>query len=351
MIPMHGLKVGYHAAIFVMMACLSGSIALSNATAQDFYANKTITFSTHTGPGGEYDAYLRLISRFMGKYIPGNPSIIVMNQPGAGGLLAVNYAAKLAPQDGTFGTLVANGLLLFQALGQPGLEVSLGDFKWIGNFSASNGITVAMNTSGVRTIEEAKERPVIIGSTGAGSISDLLPEVYNALVGTKFKVVLGYEGTSMMVLAMRRGEIQGRSGAPWHDYLAEFPDEVRDGKLVALSQVGVTRDPRLPDAPLLTELVKDDPQKEAAARFVSLAVTQTRSLAAPPGVPDDRVAVLRKAFDQVIRDPGFVDAAEKIGIDLDPVSGADVQKTVQQVLSTPKETIDQVRALLNLQGK
>jgi tripartite-type tricarboxylate transporter receptor subunit TctC len=348
---MRRLKLRYRIVILMTMLCLAANIELPRASAQDFYANKTITFSTHTGPGGEYDAYLRLMSQFMGKYIPGKPSIIVMNQPGAGGLLAVNYAAKLAPQDGTFGTLVSNGLLLFQALGQPGLEVSLGNFRWIGNFSAANGITVAMNTSGVRTIEQAKERPVIIGSTGAGSISDLLPEVYNALVGTKFKVVLGYEGTSQMVLAMRRGEIQGRSGAPWHDYLTEFPDEVKDGRLVALSQIGVTRDPRLPDAPLLTELVKDDPQKEAAARFVSLALMQTRSLAVPPGVPDERVAILRNAFDHVIHDPEFIGAAEKAGIDLDPVSGADVQKAVQQVLSTPKETIDQVRVLLNLQGK
>ena len=349
---MHRLKIGYRAAIFVMMACLSGSIALSGASAQDFYANKTITFSTHTGPGGEYDAYLRLMSQFMGKYIPGNPSIMVMNQPGAGGLSGGELRRETRAPGRHFRDLVSNGLLLFQALGQPGLEVSLGDFKWIGNFSAANGITVAMNTSGVKTIEEAKERPVIIGSTGAGSISGAAAgglqcpgrnQVQGRATATK--------GRRMMVLAMRRGEIQGRSGAPWHDYLAEFPDEVKEGKLVALSQIGVTRDPRLPNAPLLTELVKDDPQKEAAARFISLALTQTRSLAAPPGVPDDRVAILRKAFDQVIRDPEFIDAAEKIGIDLDPVSGADVQKAVQQVLSTPKETIDQVRALLNLQDK
>ena len=344
-------KAALRAAISITVIIWCGAPASRAAEAPPYYAGKTITFSTHTGPGGEYDAYLRLMSQFMGKYIPGNPTIIVLNQPGAGGLLAVNYAAKRAPQDGTFGTLVANGLLLFQALGQPGLEVSLGDFKWIGNFSAANGITVAMNTSGVKTIEEAKQRPVIIGSTGAGSISGLLPEVYNALVGTKFKVVYGYEGTSQMVLAMRRGEIQGRSGAPWHDYLAEFPDEVKDGRLVALSQIGSAREARLPNAPLLTELVKDDPQKEAAAVFISLALAQTRSLAFPPGVPQEQVNILRKAFDQVIHDPEFVALAEKDGIDLDPVSGADVQKAVQQVVNTPKATVTLVRDLLKLQDK
>ncbi len=344
-------KAAWRFAISMAAIAWCGALVSCPAAAQNYYAGKTITFSTHTGPGGEYDAYLRLMSQFMGKYIPGNPNIVVLNQPGAGGLLAVNYAAKRAPQDGTFGTLVANGLLLFQALGQPGLEVSLGDFKWIGNFSAANGITVAMDTSGVKTIEEAKQRPVIIGSTGAGSISGLLPEVYNALAGTKFKVVYGYEGTSQMVLAMRRGEIQGRSGAPWHDYLAEFPDEIKAGKLIALSQIGTQREPRLPNAPLLTELVKDDPQKEAAAVFISLALAQTRSLAFPPGVPDAEVGILRHAFDQVIRDPEFVALAEKDGIDLDPVSGADVQKAVQQVMATPKESIALVQGTLNLPGK
>ncbi|HWG04117.1 MAG TPA: tripartite tricarboxylate transporter substrate-binding protein [Beijerinckiaceae bacterium] len=343
-------KAVFRMAISMVAFAVCGTLASRAAEAPPYYAGKTITFSTHTGPGGEYDTYLRLMSQFMGKYIPGNPNIVVLNQPGAGGLLAVNYAAKRAPQDGTFGTLVANGLLLFQALGQPGLEVSLGDFKWIGNFSAANGITVAMDTSGVKTIEEAKQKPVIIGSTGAGSISGLLPEVYNALVGTKFKVVYGYEGTSQMVLAMRRGEIQGRSGAPWHDYLAEFPDEVKAGKLVALSQIGTARDPRLPNAPLLTELVKGDPQKEAAAVFVSLALAQTRSLAFPPGVPDAQVNILRKAFDQVIRDPEFVALAEKDGIDLDPVSGAEVQAAVEQVMTTPKASVALVQSLLNLSG-
>ena len=336
----------------VTVAALFGALALpQTGIAADFYAGKTITFSTHTAPGGEYDGYLRQMARFVARYIPGAPNIIVLNQPGAGGLLAVNYAAKLAPQDGTFVTLVSNGLLLFQALGQPGLEVSLGDFKWIGNFSAANAVTVAMDTSGVRTIQEAMQKPVIIGSTGAGSTSYLMPVIQNALIGTRFKVVPGYDGTSMMVLAMRRGEIQGRSGAPWHDYLGEFAEEIKTGKMVALSQIGLVSDPALPNAPMLIDLVKDDPRKLAAARFVSASITQTRSLAAPPGVPDDRIAILRAAYDQLVKDPEFIAALDQSHLVFNPVAGVDVQREVRGVLNTPKEVIEDLKSRIDLNPK
>ncbi len=237
------------------------------ALADDFYAGKTITMSTHGGVGGEYDGYLRLLQRFIGKYIPGQPNIQVVNQVGAGGLLAINHAAKIAPQDGTWVVMAANGLLLFQAVGMPGLQTSLGDFKWIGNFSASNSITVVWKTSGIRTIEDARKKEVIIGSSGAGSISALLPQAHNALAGTKFKVLLGYEGSAKMNLAIRSGELEGRSGSTWPAFQTDFP-EWKDGMLISLSQAGEVRDPRLPNVPLFTEIVGADKEKLAAARLV-----------------------------------------------------------------------------------
>ena len=329
-------------ALFGSILCLS----VVRGHGEDFYAGKTITISTHSGPGGQYDNYLRLLSRFYGKYIPGNPTIVVYNEPGAGGLLAVNHAAKNAPQDGTFLTLVANGLLLFQGIGQPGLSVSLGDFKWIGNFSASNSVTVVWKTSGVKTIEDATKRQVIIGSSGAGSISALLPAAYNALIGAKFKVVLGYDGAAQMNLALRRGEIQGRSGSIWRDFQADFPVETANGVLIPISQAGRSRDAALPNVPLLTELVEGDPEKEAIAHFVSDALTQNRSLAAPPGVSDTRANVLRTAFDRVMADPAFRAAASTMRLDLNPTTGVDVQKTVDDVLNTPKSTRDLARKAL-----
>lgn len=340
-----GMIPTWRAAVVAALALLPRA-----ASADDFYTGKTITISTHGGVGGEYDGYLRLLQHFLGKYIPGNPTIVVINQVGAGGLLGVNYAAKIAPQDGTHLVMVANGLLLFQAVGLPGLQASLGDFKWIGNFSASNSITVVWKTAGVGTIEEARHKEVIIGSSGAGSISALLPAAHNALAGTKFKVLLGYEGSAKMNLAIRSGELQGRSGSTWPAFLTDFP-EAKDGMLIPISQAGEVRDPRLPDVPLLTEIVGNDPKKRAAAQLVSLSLTQNRSVAAPPGVPDDRVALLRTAFDTVMHDPEFLSVAERSGLDIEPTTGQAVQETVREVLGMPKDVVETTRSALAVDAK
>ena len=329
------------AAAAILLFCASGWAAV----AEDYFAGKTITLTTHSAPGGQYDAWSRLLARFYGKHIPGNPSIQVFNRVGAGGLLAVNNMAT-APRDGTALTLVANGLVLFEGIGMPGLRVTLGDFNWIGNFNASNGVTVVMAASGVRNIEEARQREAIIGSSGAGSISALLPAAHNAFAGAKFRVVQGYEGSAHMNLAMRRGEIHGRSGAPWAELMVELNEEARDGRLVAISQIGTVRDRLLPEVPLLTEIATGDERNLDAMRFVTDSLTQTRSVAAPPGVPAAVVAILRAAFDKALADPEFIAQAHQGGLELNPTSGEHVQKTIQSVLKSSGSVRDYVKAAL-----
>ncbi len=323
---------------------------LPQAQADDPFAGKTIIITTHSAPGGQYDAYCRVLARFYGKYIPGNPAIQVLNRVGAGGLLAVNNAMT-APRDGTLLTLVANGLVLFQGIGMSGLRASLEEFNWIGNFNASNGVTVVMADAGVKTIEEARTKEVIIGSSGAGSISALLPTAYNAFAGTKFRVVQGYEGAAHMNLSMRRGEIQGRSGAPWLELQSDFPEESREGRLIPLSQIGTVRDPMLPNVPLLTEIAVGDERNLAAARFVSDSLTQTRSLAAPPGVPAEVVAILRTAFQNVLRDTEYVAQVHQAGLELNPTTGEHVQATIQSVLKSPASLREYVKNRLDPQKK
>lgn len=317
----------------------------TSAHAEDHFAGKTIVITTHSAPGGQYDAYSRVLARFYGKYIPGNPAMQVLNRVGAGGLLAVNNAAT-GPRDGTLLTLVANGLVLFQGLSMPGLRAALEDFNWIGNFNASNGVTVVMADAGVKTVAEARLKEVIIGSSGAGSISALLPAAHNAFAGTKFRVVQGYEGAAHMNLSMRRGEIQGRSGAPWLELQSDFPEESRNGRLIPLSQIGSIRDPLLPDVPLLTEIAVGDERNLAGARFVTDSLTQTRSLAAPPGVPADVVATLRTAFQQVLRDTEFVSQVHQAGLELNPTTGEHVQATIASVLKSPTALRDYVKSKL-----
>jgi tripartite-type tricarboxylate transporter receptor subunit TctC len=320
------------------------------ATAEDFYAGKTISISTHTGPGGGYDTYLRLLTRHLSRHIPGRPSIVVVNMPGAGGLLAFNHAGRVAPRDGTFLTLVSQGLLVHEATGQPGLQVSLRDFLWLGNLSQSNVVTVTWHASGVTAIDDAKLRDVTVGSTGAGSISVQIPNLLNALLGTRFRIIYGYKGGAEMNLAMARGELHGRGANTWASYKASAPAEVRDGRFNVLMQIGLHKDPDLPHAPLLSDLMAGNALFEPIARFMSLSLAITRPLAAPPGVPEERVRLLRRAFDATMKDAAFLADAERLGSEIDPMGGEEVQHSVMQIMATPKDVVDRTQAIIAGRG-
>jgi tripartite-type tricarboxylate transporter receptor subunit TctC len=236
------------------LALLACCLAGVPAQAEDFYAGKSITLSTHTGPGGGYDTLLRLVARHLGRFIPGSPGFIATNMPGAGGLTAFNHAARLAPQDGTFLTLVGQGLIVHEPTGQPGLQASLGVMNWIGNASQSPNVTVVWHTSPVKSIEDARHRETLVGSTGAGSPDAQMPRVYNALLGTRFKVINGYGSGSAISLALESGEVVGVGGMTWASLAASKPNWVAEKKLNILAQAGIRKAPDLPDTPLLTDL-------------------------------------------------------------------------------------------------
>jgi len=331
----------------LMVAVLSEAVP---AAAEDFYAGKTISISTHTNPGGGYDTYLRLLARHLPRHIPGRPSIVVVNMPGAGGLLAFNQAGRVAPRDGTYLTLVSQGLLVHEATGQPGMHVSLRDFWWIGNLSQSNIVTVTWHASGVAAIDDAKQRDVTVGSTGAGSISVQIPNLLNALLGTRFRIIYGYKGGAEMNLAMARGELHGRGANTWASYKATSPSEIRERRLNVLMQIGLRKDPDLMHAPLLNDVVAGHPIYEPIARFMSLSLTVTRPLAAPPGVPEERVRLLRRAFDETMKDAAFLADADKVGSEIDPMGGEEVQQAVFQIMATPKDVVDRTHAIIAGRG-
>lgn len=312
-------------------------ILSTSSVASDFYAGKTITMSTHTAPGGGYDTLLRLLSRHYGRHIPGEPTMIVVNQPGAGGLLSLNYAAKRAPQDGTWLALVSQGLILHEALGRPGLDASLTAFHWVGNLNTSNNVTATWHLSKVKTIEDAKLREVAVGSTGAGAITSIVPAVLNRILGTKFKIIYGYPGGAAQDVAMERGELDGRSVNTWDSYKSLRPDAVKNGQLHVLVQIAMKKEPDLPDVPLLVDLVKGDPAKERIARFLSQGMSTSRPLAAPPGVTTEHVTTLRRAFDATMKDPQFLSDAAKIGTEISPLSGEEVQQIIEEVVNAPAE--------------
>jgi tripartite-type tricarboxylate transporter receptor subunit TctC len=339
---------GYGSASITTIAAAWFVSALHPVAAADFYAGKTITISTYGAPGDSYDVYMRLLSRHYGRHIPGNPRFNAINQAGAGGLLAINHAGMVAPQDGTFITVASQGLLIFEATGQRGLQTSIGNFKWLGSFTQSNNVTVTWHTSSAKTLDDAIAREVVVGASGAAGGSVIGPAIYNAVLGTKFKVVYGYQGGAHIDLAMKRGEVEGRGNNTWAGYKATMPNEIRDGMLNVLIQTGLRKDRDLPHVPLFLDRVKGDPAREPIATFMSKAVAIARPVAAPPGVPPDRVAILRRAFDATMQDPVFLAEAARLNAEIDPLTGEQVQDIVIQVLATPKPVINQIQATLGL---
>ena len=220
----------------------------------DFYKGKQIRFIVRTTPGGDYDQYTRLLARFMGKHIPGNPQIVVVNMPGGGGITAANYMAQVAPRDGTVIGIVSQGLAADQALGMsPQLKADLREFNWIANVVYSNQLLVVWHTSPTKTIEDAKNRVTTIGTTGAGSASVQYPAFYNNVLGTKFKIVFGYPGGQHIDLAMERGEVEGRGTNPYSGWMASKPTWIPEKKIIPLIQAGIEKEPALPDVPLIID--------------------------------------------------------------------------------------------------
>jgi tripartite-type tricarboxylate transporter receptor subunit TctC len=300
---------------------------------EEFYKGKTISFVIGYSPGGGYDTYARLVARFLGDHIPGKPTIVPRNMPGASSRVAAAYVYNVAPKDGTVLATGDQSLALAQAMGEK-LQFDTTKFIYIGNPSAENNTTVTWFTSPVKTIEDAKKQDVPMGATG-GSTSSQYPRVMNAVLGTKFKVILGYPGGNDINLAMERGEVAGRGSNSWASWKATRPEWLRDKKINILVQIGLSKAPDLPDVPLLMDLASN-PDDRALLRLLSAPSGIGRPIFTTPGVPADRVKALRDAFDATIKDPAFVEEAKKVGLEIDPVSGEELQKIVAEIVATPE---------------
>ncbi len=328
-------------AIVLASALLAAGGAAADPVA-DFYKGKTVTILVPIGPGGTYDMYGRLGAAILEKYLPGKPQVITQLMTGGGGAVSTNYIANRSPQDGTALISLHGSAPQNQVLGATGVSYDLGKFLMIGQFSPLNSsLTVWRATAPATTIEEAKKKEVVLGSTGAGSYQYQLPMLLNALIGTKIKVVLGYRGIPEQNLAMERGEIHGRGGTlvSWAVTEAHW---VRENKIAHLVQVGNKRAKGFEDVPLATELVTD-PNHKLAFDLVSAGSLMGRSLAGSPGIPADRGKALREAFDKGMKDPEILAKAQDMKLDLEPASGAELEAIVKRILATPKPVIDLVK--------
>ncbi len=326
-----------------LMACIfsASSAALADPVA-DFYSGKTITLIISAGTGGGYDTNARLVARHLGKHIPGNPTIVPKNMPGGGHLVAANYMYNVAPKDGTAIATLLPAFVSYQILDGKQVEYDAAKFNWIGASDVDNHNLYVWHTTGVHSIEDAKKKEVLMGSTGAGSYTGLYPTLLNNLVGTKFKIVSGYKSTAEIHIAMERGEVQGRAGNLFSSLLSQNRDWLDGKKINLLMQVGSKRDPNFKDVPLMTELTTN-PEAKRILTIYSGDVALGRSFITTPGVPADRLAALRKAFDETMADPEFLADAKKLNLEIRPLGHADLTAAAMEILSTLPELIEKAK--------
>ncbi len=331
------------AATLLLLLGASGSAHAQSPA--EFFTGKTVTLIASVEPGGAVDLNARQVAKHIARYIPGSPIVVVRNMPGAGHLLAANFLYNQAPRDGTtIGTFI-NGLPLHQVTSGQGVRFDAAKFNWLGSTGVSNLTIMVWHTAGVSSIEDVKKREVVLGATGVGSGSYIYAFGLNHLLGTRFRLVTGYKGINDIDLATERGEVQGRSGASLSGLLKEHPDWLRDRKLFPIVQIGFRRDKLYPDVPLMHEL-KASEEQQRILRVLSSPILVGRPYMAPPETPADRVEALRTAFTAAMNDELFRKEAEQYSMELDPITGPELAKVVQDIIATPPDLLAKVKPIL-----
>ena len=287
-----------------------------------FFARKTITVTIGYSAGGSYDLYGRLLARYLGKHIPGEPTIIAQNMPGAGSLKAANYLYEVAPKDGTALGVVVESAALEQALANPAVQYDAARFTYIGRIATSNNIFMQWHTAKVQSLEQARHVETSLAGTGPGSIAETVPRLLNALIGTKFKLISGYPASREAMLAMERGEVEGASSA-WAAVKVAKKDWLRERKIAIILQTAPERASELASATSLGEIGETAEDKQVLALYAGGSAIG-RSLLAPPGVPAERVQLLCNAFDAMTKDAEFLAEMRKLDIEVDPLAGEQV---------------------------
>jgi tripartite-type tricarboxylate transporter receptor subunit TctC len=332
-------------AVAVLLATAVAATTASADPVADFYKDKKVQLMIGFGAGEAYDAYARTLAHFMPKYLPGHPSFIPQNMPGAGSLNAANAIYNTAPRDGTaFGT-VHRFVPLMPLLGVEGPKFDPLKFTYIGSMNREIGVCVVMKSAGFSSLDEMKTREFVVGTTGAGAELTTFNATVSHMLGIKLKVVTGYRTSLEINLAMERGEVQGRCGVSYGSLKNTRPEWLSDKKIDILLQLGLSKDPELPDVPLLGDLVSDSTDK--AALHLMLAPSEIgRPFFGPPGVPPERLKALRAAFDAALKDPDLVAEAEKQRLDISPVSGEEMTALIARAYAAPEPVVERARSLV-----
>lgn len=308
----------------------------------DFYAGKQLTVYVGYTTGGGYDTYARALARYYGDHLPGNPSIIVQNMPGGSSLKLANWMYSIAPKDGTAIATIARGAPVHDMLGGSGVRFDPLRFNWIGSMNNEVSVCVTAARSPVRTFADLQQQETVVGGQGRSSDSEVFARFAKNLLGAKIRLISGYPGTAESIMAMERGEVDGNCGWSWTSAKTLRPDWTKPGGMNILMQMALVKHPDLPDVPLITDFARNESEK-AQMEMVFSRQTMGRPFLTAPDVPEARVAALRKAFMDTLSSTAFKEFAEKAKLEINPVSGEDLQALVERVRKTPPDVVEAAR--------
>ena len=329
--------------LFAGILPLCAAAAEDDKAIADFYARKTVTIGVGSSAGGNYDLYARLVARHLGQHIPGQPTVIVQNIPGAGSRRLANVLYNVGPHDGTMLGLPNQGIAMDQAIAAEGVQFDARKFHWIGSPVEDNNVFWAWHTNPVKSIEDAKLQEFVAGSTGPGSPTYFVPRIMNILLGTKFKVVSGYPGSNELDLAIEKGEVGGRI-VGWTS-LKITSDFVPAGKANVLLQIGLRKAADLPRVRLMPELAAKEKDRQIL-EYMSLVPAMGRPFFMPPGTPAERAAAVRSAFAATMTDASFLEEANRARLEISPLTGDELAQLVGRTFSAPADVVAAAKAAM-----
>jgi tripartite-type tricarboxylate transporter receptor subunit TctC len=321
-----------------------GSHAIADEAVEKFYKGKTIAAVVPFAAGGGYAIYNQIVTRHLGKYIPGNPQLVPQYRPGAGGIVAANYLYNSAPSDGTVIGMVSDSVALASVIDAEKIKYKVNEFVWLGAIERVNNVLGMRADIGVRGVKDMRAKEVILGSSGTGSPTYLLPALLSWLEPVKIRTIFGFAGVNPILLAIERNEIGGVT-VSWTIFKSLRKQWFDSGYMLPIVQFGSVREKDLPNVPLAIDFAKT-PQQQAVARFMASNVDVGRSFVVPPGVPAERVAALRAAFDKMVKDQAYIDEMIKAGFQPSPASGAEVQDAVAKATTLDANLTKTIRGMV-----
>jgi len=335
----------YAVTLTLSVSLTTTTLAQSSRSVENFYKDKRIRMLVGYGVGTGNDLYLRLLARHIGKYIPGRPTMVPENMPGAGGIVMFNYLYNIAPRDGTVIAHPSRSLVTEPLYGNEQARYDVANFGWLGSINRDVATCIVWARSGIKTIDDAKRREVAVGSTGASAESNYFAKLLNVTLGTRFKTVLGYPDSGAVGIAMERGELDGYCSFTWAAVKSARPNWIEQKQINVLLQLSMSKHPELPDVPLVADMARD----EATRQIFTLAFgaqKMGRPVATTPGVPPERLEALRRAFDATMKDPDFREDARRGGLEVDgPITGEEIGQTLRDIYATPKAIVQKYEAI------